>query len=339
MTTEIALVARAKGLATHLVARETLETLAEADDLDAFTHVLSRLGRAVDPLGDSPDVFSVERAVAQTAHRYLRTLYRWQERMPGVLDVFTAHQDRRSLRALLRGAAHGARSEARLQGLLPTPSLPRLALIELAHRASPADVVAYLAVIAHPDVPRLLPLVQKTQVDLFAVERALLFGFAERATRAAAGADETAREFVSRLIDLGNTQNALLMAGGPRDIDPADTFVAGGRWLSLQAFVSAVSADSPQRALTMLAKVFSRSPLAGLLPATAGDIAHLDHAFLASALQQLAHAARVNPLSTASLLRVLLLIEAQSRDLRALSWGAALATPVSIRKQQLVTPR
>jgi vacuolar-type H+-ATPase subunit C/Vma6 len=339
MATEIALVARAKALATRLLARETLETLAEADDLDTFAHDLSRHGATLDPLGHSPDAFSIERAVAQTANRHLRTLYRWQERMPGVLDVFTAHQDRRSLRALLRGAAQGAPSEVRLQGLLPTPSLPRLALIELAHRASPADVVAHLVIVAHQDVARLLPLVQKTQVDLFGVERALLFGFAERATRAVAAADETAREFVSTLIDVGNVQNALLISGRPRDIDPAGIFVAGGRWLSAQAFVSAASADSAQRALTMLTTVFSRSPLAGLLPVTASDNAHLDRAFLVSALQRLTHAARLNPLSTASLLRVLLLIEAQSRDLRTLAWGAALATPVFIRKQQLVTPR
>jgi len=334
---EIALVARARGVGRHLLARETLETLAEADDLPAFADDLSRLGAPIDPIREPLDVFAIERAVGHTAGRHLRTLRRWQERTPGALDVFDADQDRRSLRALLRGAVQGAPAEARLEGRRPTPSLPQLALTGLAHQASPADVVRQLVLLAHPDARRLLPLVQKSQPDLLAVDVALLFGFAERATRAAAGGDETLREFVSTLIDIGNAQNALLMSSGPRDIDPAGTFVRGGRWLSASAFVSAAGAGSQQEALTRLATAFANSPLASL-PLVAGDVAHLDRAFFTAALERLARAARLDPLSTAPLLRVLLLIEAQSRDLRALAWGAALGTPASLRRQQLVTP-
>ena len=337
-TREIALVARARGVRGHLLARDTLETLAEADDLGAFIRGLSGLGAAVDPIGEPPNVFAVERAVRRTANRHLRTLRRWQERTRGVLDVFAADQDRRSLRALLRGAAQGAPAVARLEGLLPTPLLPQLALTALAHQASPADVVRQLLLLAHPDAPRLLPLVQTSQPDLLALEVALLFGFAERAVRVADGADETLREFVSTLIDIGNAQNALLMSGGPLDIDPADTFVHGGRWLPANAFVSAATAGAQPQGLTTLATALALSPLASLLPVVPSDVAHLDRAFLAAALERLTRAARLDPLGTAPLLRVLLLIEAQSRDLRALAWGAALGTPASLRRQQLVTP-
>jgi hypothetical protein len=55
-------------------------------------------------------------------------------------------------------------------------------------------------------------------------------------------------------------------------------------------------------------------------------------------LEWLARASRIDPLSTAPLLRVLMLVEAQSRDLRALAWGAVLGTPPSLRLQRLVTP-
>jgi hypothetical protein len=60
--------------------------------------------------------------------------------------------------------------------------------------------------------------------------------------------------------------------------------------------------------------------------------------FLSNTLARLTRLARVDPLSSATVLRVLLLIDAQSRDLRALAWGVTLGTPVSLRKQQLVTP-
>jgi hypothetical protein len=75
-----------------------------------------------------------------------------------------------------------------------------------------------------------------------------------------------------------------------------------------------------------------------MLPAAWRDVAQLDRAFLTLTLARLTRAGRRDPLSTASVLRVLLLVEAHGRDLRALAWGAALGTPASLRIQQLVTP-
>jgi vacuolar-type H+-ATPase subunit C/Vma6 len=337
-TREIALIARARGLSTHLVSRETLETLAEADDLPALARGLSRLAGAIDPVGEPSDIFGIERAIEKTANRHLRTLYHFQERRQGVLDVFVALQDRRSLRALLRGAAQGASPETRLDGVLPTPQLPQRALFELAHQASPRAVVGQLTLLAHPDAQRLLPVVQTSQPDLLAVDTALLRGFAERATRIASGTDETLRDFVSALIDVGNAQNALLVASAPRDIDPAAIFVHGGRWLTASAFVKAASAGSQQFALDAIATAFARSPLASSLPVVASDFAYADRAFLIARLRQLTRIALLEPLGTAPVLRVLLLIDAQCRDLRALAWGAVLGTPAALRKQQLVTP-
>jgi vacuolar-type H+-ATPase subunit C/Vma6 len=255
-----------------------------------------------------------------------------------VLDVFAADQDRRNLRALLRGAVQGAPSEARLAALVPTPLLPQRALGELARHPSAADVARQLVRLPYPDASRLLPIVAKRHPDLLALDRALLLAFAERTTRVAARADDTLREFVRTVIDAGNVQNALLIAGAPRDLDPEDNFVAGGRWLSAIAFMSAANAGSPERALTRLAAALARSPLGAMLPVVATDIAHMDRAFLVAVLQRLARAARLEPLGTAPVLRVLLLIAAQSRDLRTLTWGAALGSPASRRRQQLVTP-
>jgi vacuolar-type H+-ATPase subunit C/Vma6 len=337
-STEIGLVARAKGLASRLVPRQTLETLATAATLQAFVQDVLRLGTAIDAIGEPADVFSVERAIGQTASRHLWTLYRWQERTPGVLDLFAAHQDRRSLRALLRGAAAGAPSEARVRGLLPTPSLPQRALNELAHQPSPSAVVLQLVLLAHPDGSRLLPFVQTSQIDLLTIDVALLAGLADRARRVAVRADETLREFVRMMIDVGNAENAVLAAGEPGEINPSTLFVRGGRWLSFDTFLAVARAASPQQAATVLTAAMAHSPLALPLPVVAFDLARVDRAFGLAILEWLTRMSRVDPLSTGPLLRVLLLVEAQSRDLRALAWGAALDTPPSLRTQQLVTP-
>jgi vacuolar-type H+-ATPase subunit C/Vma6 len=254
-----------------------------------------------------------------------------------VLDVFAAHQDRRSLRALLRGAVQGASSHARLDGLFPTPHLPPSALAVLARQPSPAAVVRQLVLLGHPDAARLLPLVQPSQVDLLAVDVALLDGFAARTGRAAVGADDAVADFVRTMIDAANVQNAIVIAGEERDIDPANLFVEGGRWLSERIFLSATRL-SRQHALTTLTTALGRSPLAPLLPVGPSDIVSLDRAFLTTMLERLARASRLDPLSYAPLLRALLLVDAQSRDLRTLAWGAVLGTPLPLRTRQLVTP-
>jgi vacuolar-type H+-ATPase subunit C/Vma6 len=331
----VGLIARAKSLSTRLLSRRTLEELADAADVDAFARSLFRADPHLEAAATSVDVFAVERLVGLTAHQHLTMLARWQE--DTILDIYAARQDRYSLRALLRGAAVGAPPSARLRGSLPTPSLPEPALTQLASASSPADIVRELVLLGHPDARRLLPLVQVSQVDLFAVDVSLLAGFAERATRAAARTDQPARDFVHAVIDAGNVQNAWLLAAGPGDVVPANVFVRGGRWLSEQAFISAATADRPERALTLLAAALAATPLAAL-PVIAGDAAALDRWSLVELMRYFTRAARLDPLSTASLFRVLLLIDAQSRDLRALAWGAEMRTPPAFRKQQLVTP-
>jgi vacuolar-type H+-ATPase subunit C/Vma6 len=334
----IGLVARSRGISTRLLSRQALETLAEADDVDAFARSLAQVAPHLASVATPVDVFALERAVAQTACRHLETLARWREHSVGVLDIYAARQDRHSLRALLRGTAEGAPPSVRLRRSLPTTSLPQPALTRLATAFSPADVVRELVRLDHPDARRLLPLVQASQVDLFVIDTALLVGFAERATQAAARADQQARELVHVLIDAGNVQNALLLAGEPADVVPAKMFVRGGRWLSEQAFVAAAGANQSERALTLLAATLAASPLASAIPVVASEVAALDRLLLVATLRYLTRGARLDPLSTAPLFRVLLLIDAQSRDLRALAWGAEMRTPAALRKLQLVTP-
>jgi vacuolar-type H+-ATPase subunit C/Vma6 len=334
----IGLVARAKGLSTRLLTRQALDALAEADDLDIFARSLSHLVPELGSVAAPVDVFALERAVAHTADRHFETLARWREQAAGVLDIYAASQDRYSLRALLRGAAAGTPPSARLGASRPTTSLPRPVLTRLATASSPADVVRELVLLGHPDARRLFPVVHTSQVDLFAVDTALLVGCAERATLAAARADQEARDFVHVLIDAGNIENAVLLAREPADVVAADVFVGGGRWLSERDFVAIAGANQPERALRLLASALAASPLASAIPVVAGETGVLDHLLFVETLRHLTHAARLDPLSSAPILRVLFLIEAQSRDLRALAWGAQMRTPASLRKLQLVTP-
>ncbi len=335
---ELALVARSRGVATHLLSREALESLAAATDVASLVHGLARMRADLEPAGDPPDLAAFGLSVDRTAGRHLRTLLRWQRTQPGVLDVFVADQERRSLRALLRGALQGAPAAARLAGLLPTPALPVAALTELARQASPSAVVAHLIALGYPGAPRLLPLVNRAQPELFAIEVALLRGLAARAGTAARLGDAVLRDFVHERLDIGNTQNALLLAGGPRDIDPGDAFVAGGRWLPPHAFVAAAASASRQACLVRLAAALAGTPLARMLPVVADDVTFPERTLLTSTMARLARDARLRPLGTAPILRVLLRIEAQSRDLRTLAWGVALGAPPAMRRQELVTP-
>ena len=321
-----------------MVPRDALERLADAGDLAGFARGLVRLGAAIDPVGETPDIFTIERAIERTASRYIRTLHRWQTRSPGVLDLVNADRERRSLRALLRGAVQGAPFEARVAGLLPTSSLPLPVLIALARQASAAAVVKRLMFFRRPHADRLLALAGSARPNLMAIEVALLEDYADCATRAAARGDDILRQFVHSRIDVINAQNALLMCGGPRELGPGDGFVGGGRWLTRPDFVSASAAESQDAARAYLRTALAKTPLAPLLGAVLSGMAQMERTFLAETLKQLTRASRLAPLSSAPLLRVLVRIETQSHDLRALAWGAFLDTPATLRRQQLVTP-
>jgi len=77
---EVALIARARGLGTHLLSRETLEALAEAPDLPALARGLSRLGAALEPVDETAEIGAIE----QVPPRY--SAFRWNGlRNPGGL--------------------------------------------------------------------------------------------------------------------------------------------------------------------------------------------------------------------------------------------------------------
>jgi vacuolar-type H+-ATPase subunit C/Vma6 len=337
MRNETGLVARARALVGHLVPRPTLESLAEAVDLPAFARAVARLGSDLEPVSDPWDLPAFERAVRQTGARHLATLRRWQRGVSEPLEIVSGDVDRKSVRRMIRGAMQGAPAAVRLEGLSATPQLPERVLTELARQPSPTAVVGLLAAMRHPDADALAPLVARAQPELYAIDRVLLSGWARRAERLARR-DPAVRDLVRLRIDTANIQTALLLAQGPRDVAPSTAFVDGGEWLPLEAFVTAAEARRPAEALVQLQQTLAETPLATLLPAVASDVDAMERKFLTQTLEALARRARLDPLGTPTLLRTLLAIEAQGRDLRTLAWGAALGTPPASRKALLVTP-
>ena len=136
------LATRARGLATHLLGRADLDGLARAESLDALADVLRARGFL--PAGGPATPGALELAVRRMAGARLAVLAAWGHARNTLLAVVFEDEDRRSLRALLRGAVRAAPPEERLAGLIPTPGLPERALAELAGQPTPGAIAALL---------------------------------------------------------------------------------------------------------------------------------------------------------------------------------------------------
>lgn len=324
--------ARARGLTRHLFTRSELEALA-GHDVPGIARAVARSAKVLAPVAEGASTLELERVLRQTAKQHLRTLARWEGAAP-VLGVFFADQDRRSLRAMFRGALGSAPADERLAGLIPTPTLPERVLAELARQPTAAAVAAHLFVLGHPDAARLLPLTAQAQPDLVALELALARGSAERATAAAARGDENLRAYVAQRLDVANVQTALLLAK-EKELEAARCFVEGGRDFPRAAFLKVTGGEG---ALARLREALQGTPLGPLVADSALDAPRFERAAFSLALRQQRTHARLAPLSSAPALFFLLRLEGQARDLRRILWGAALGAPAVLLRPDLVTP-
>jgi vacuolar-type H+-ATPase subunit C/Vma6 len=329
--------ARASGLRARLFGRAELEALAGAPSIAAFTRELELAGRLLEPIERPASTATVESAIRHTAALHLRVLSRWAGPGPA-LDVFYADQDRRSLRALMRGALQAAPSEERLAGLLPTPRLPERALTLLARQPTPARVAAQLVLLQHPDAGRLSALTARAHPVLLDLERALVSGFAERSLAAARGGDRNLREVARQRIDVCNLEMALTFASGPRDVEPSVLFTEGGSALVRAGFVEACRAPSVADATRRLEHALEGSPLQSVARSAGGAPARLELLAFRQVLLAQRRVARLDPLGSAPLVLFMLRLQAQSDDLRRLAWGATLGAPAEMIRAELVTP-
>ncbi len=330
--------ARARGLRTHLFRRAEIEQLA-ALDLRSLASALSRSGKLSDPIAEPITPAAIEAALRKTASHHLSVLSTWARTGSSpALDVFYAEQDRRILRAMLRGAIQGAPTELRAAGLLPTPRLPERALAVLSHQPTAAGVAMHLVALRHPDADRLLALAARTQPVLFDLDLALLRGFAERSVASARAGDRNLRDVVAWRVDAANVETALAIAESPRDVAAQECFVEGGASVSRAAFAQACGTSTRVAAAESLGRSLAGRALGAVVRATGGDPRRFERASLAGLIAEQTKRSRTDPLSSAPLVSFLLRLEAQSVDLRRVAGGASLGAPASNLRLELVTP-
>ena len=322
--------ARVRGLTGHLLGRQALGDLADLPDLQAVARRLGELG--IDTTGDTSPA-GLELAVRRAAAGQVRLLARWLGNRTSLLRVILEDEDRRSVRALLRGAVAGAPAAARLAGLLPTPSLPERLLEELSHQLRARDVAALLTVWRHPFGSPLLAPTASDHPDLFVVEHTLDHAFAGRAVEGAARGGGALRAYVADQVDLANVATALAVAASSVERSVEDLFLPGGRRLSLERYAAAAAADV-RGAAAILAGAFD-GPRAALLRLHAGEPTLLERVLLADRIQTLGRQTLEDPLGPALTLRYFLQLRAQSIALRAAIWGAALGAPPAVRRGRL----
>lgn len=320
--TWVDLVARARGLATHLAAEETLADVERARDRVGLAAALGRAGlvTAASPT-DPATPEAIDAAARDRAAAELAILERWAGDRVGALAAIVDDEDRRSLRGLVRGLVAAAPLARRLDGSVPTSRLPAATLRELAAQPTSAAFAARLERSAHPAAAALAVPLAATPIDLLAVEQALAGWFATRARRGAR-ADRALAIHVAQVIDVENAGAARLLAARGRDLDAGISFLPGGERLSLAAFVAAASATSPAKTTAVLVRAFAGTPLAGALEDPAPDA--VERAALGWHLASQRRQGRLEPLGLAPLLTLVLRRRVEVRRLRHVAWRVAM---------------
>lgn len=329
--------ARARGLGTRLFTRGQLESLTRATDLAALTEGMRRLGLSVAGEREVSTPAELELAVRRWAAAALRTLARWAGPRVAALAVIYEEEDRKSLRAILRGAIRGAAADARLSGLIPTPGLPERVLAELARQPTAAAVAALLSAWRHPYGAVLAKAAGAGQPDPFALDVALDRAFAARALAAARRTGGDLLAFVRESVDLTNALTALVLAVAGRDVVPKDVFLSGGERITITVFEEAIALGEPGAAGMRLARGFAPGALAEPFRHLTRDFTDLEEELLRVRIRAIARRTRLSPLGPGPVLWFALRLRAQVIDLQRIVWGAALSAPHADLAAALVT--
>jgi len=323
------LVARARGLSGHLLSRETLRLLAGSDDRRAFTEALVRIGYlAFAPHAPPPDAWAVETAIRRVAARRFDVLARWSGDCGDVLVPLLEDEDRRSLRAILRGAVGRVPHDVRTAGLIPTAALPARALDELALLNDIGAVGSALIALGHPFGAVVADESRRELPDLFSLDQAIARAWAARAARAARHGDAELRLYVQRSIDLQNLWTARLLAEQRADAAADAMFVPGGALVTVDDLRYAVAARSVEALSARLAPRVARTPLAAALgPATDAP----DDAALAALIAEFRARARRAPLGLSLVIVYILRLRTEHRALLRTLWQLSLGVPRDLR--------
>ena len=319
--------ARARGLATHLLGPADWRALSDAADLPTLA---ARLGQARESLHlrGPATAAGLERAVQRRAGQRLALLGRWCAHRQELLDVIFGDEDRRSLRALVRGAAAAAPAEDRLAGTLPTPALPLRALEMLAAQPSIAAMATLLVVWRHPAASALEGAPRRGPADLLLLEVALTREFAGRAVAAARHGDALLRFYVHTLLDRENALTALALADAPAEIGLSALFVEGGS-ISLVALERVARARPRLAALQEAQGAFRDTVLKDAF--TEVEPSRLEEHLAQVHRQQVHRASRAEPLGSAPVLDYALRLREEVQHFQRLAWALVLEAPIDER--------
>jgi vacuolar-type H+-ATPase subunit C/Vma6 len=318
-------VARARGLATQVLGDRQLSHLARAHDLPDLIQELTAL-KVVGPAATA-DPRALELSLQRRAGARIRLLARWSGQRTSLLAPLIEDEDRRSIRALIRGAAAHAPADQRLAGLVPTPSLPLRALDELAALGDVAAVAALLVTWGNAYGAAILEQARRQQPDLLEMESTLTRLFAERSRRVASRCGRAMRVYVTRIIDLENIWTALLLAEYRSETPSAAMHVEGGSLLERDAFVLAAGAHSRREATAILVRLVADTPLAAAL----GPEPDVEERALRALTREQRNIARLDPLGPAPIIELVLRSRGELLALRRIIWGLALGAPLARR--------
>lgn len=327
-----AVTVRARGVATHFLRRATLQQALETPDLESLARLLQDAG--LPPVGRPLTHGGLELATRRWAAAHLARLARWLPERPDLGDVLFGEEDRRSVRAMVRGAAAGVPLEGRLAGLIPTPRLPERLLRELAAQATVPRIAALLVSWGHPLGTPLLETAVGDEPDLFVSERALtsasLAALARAGRRLGGGFNRWARA----TIDLENVLVALLAARRSPG-EPMDDFLVPGGDIPATRIATATRAASTDAAVTALLALLPPGPVVDAMRQHADDPTGLDDAILAARMVELRQRTRLDPLDAAAVLGFALRLRAQVILVRQAIWRLALGATIRPHAQLL----
>ncbi|HXG45044.1 MAG TPA: V-type ATPase subunit [Gemmatimonadales bacterium] len=315
--------ARVAGWRLHLLGRAALEQLAREPDLAALARALATLGYPLGPAARETAPGLLERAARAVAGERLTALARWCGPRTEVLALLFDDEDRRSIRALVRGAAEGAAAGRRLAGCLPTPALPLRVLETLADQSRIPAIGAALAAWRHPFAPAVLAAGAAAEPDLLAFELELARRYAARAL-GGARRDRGLLGAVRLAIDLDNLLAAVLLAGARSGLEPGAVFLEGGRSVTRPIFLEVAAAETRTEAAQRLTRLLADRELARLARGLATATGEFTRSALALRIRRARDEARRDPLGPAPVVAYVLCVRQELLALQRMIWSHAL---------------
>jgi vacuolar-type H+-ATPase subunit C/Vma6 len=318
-------IVRSRGLSSHILAPARCAALCDSRNVGELAARMASFGLIGAPAsGSAADEHAMELALRRRAGARLQLLADWagprRDRLAPVFD----DEDRRAIRALVRGAIARVAPQERTAGLVPTPTLPLRALDALAQAGDVATVASLLLAWRHPFGKIVDAEARRQKPDPLEFEMEMVREFASRARSSADAGDAGLRLFVERTIDLENLQSMLALSSHASDLPPGRLFVDGGTIVTIGDLAAAREAGSAAGVAARLATRVRGTPLAAMLDPGARSA---EGAALDALTEEFRRLARDAPLSLAPVILFALRQRAELRMLLGIVWGVSLGVP------------